>query len=214
MSNPDYHVLRDHYERCLQEHGDNHLGVNWARQEDADRRYDVMLELVKPAESVSLLDFGCGAAHFYDYLLARGRTDIVYAGLDISQKFVDLSRQKHPDLHFYCLDVLASDQALPVFDYIVLNGVFTAKTSMSHDAMWEFCRALLTRLVPHARRGLAFNAMSKHVDWERDDLFHLPYDTIANLKGVMQLDKLGKDRALVLVQSETGGLNLQAIQLP
>lgn len=42
----------------------------------------------------------------------------------------------------------------------------------------------------------------------------LPYDTIANLKGVMQLDKLGKDRALVLVQSDTGGLNLKAIQLP
>ena len=30
----------------------------------------------------------------------------------------------------------------------------------------------------------------------------------------MQLDKLDKDKALVLVQSDTGGLNLQAIQLP
>ena len=42
----------------------------------------------------------------------------------------------------------------------------------------------------------------------------LPYDTIANLKGVMQLDKLDKERALVLVQSDGGGLSLQAIQLP
>jgi len=27
--------------------------------------------------------------------------------------------------------------------------------------------------------GVAFNVMSKHVDWERDDLFHLPFDTLA-----------------------------------
>jgi hypothetical protein len=42
----------------------------------------------------------------------------------------------------------------------------------------------------------------------------LPYDTLADLKGVMQLDKLGKDKALILVQSDSGGLNLKAIQLP
>jgi len=31
----------------------------------------------------------------------------------------------------------------------------------------------------HAAIGIAFNVMSKHVDWERDDLFHLPFDTLA-----------------------------------
>ena len=42
----------------------------------------------------------------------------------------------------------------------------------------------------------------------------LPYDTIKDLKGVVQLDKLDKDHALLLVQSESGGLNLQSVQLP
>ena len=31
------------------------------------------------------------------------------------------------------------------------------------------------------RKGLAFNVMSKHVDWERDDLFHVPMDRVAAL---------------------------------
>jgi hypothetical protein len=31
---------------------------------------------------------------------------------------------------------------------------------------------------PSVTIGLAFNAMSKHVDWERDDLFHWPLDDI------------------------------------
>jgi hypothetical protein len=45
--------------------------------------------------------------------------------------------------------------------------------------MFDYLRRLLKRVYPHARCGLAFNVMSKHVDWEREDLFHLPYDTLA-----------------------------------
>jgi hypothetical protein len=41
----------------------------------------------------------------------------------------------------------------------------------------------------------------------------LKYETIAKLKGVEQLDRLGKDRALVLVKGD-GAMKLQSIQLP
>ncbi len=40
------------------------------------------------------------------------------------------------------------------------------------------------------------------------------YDTVAELKGVMQLDKLDKDHALILVQGEGGGLTLTTVNLP
>lgn len=41
----------------------------------------------------------------------------------------------------------------------------------------------------------------------------LPYDTIKELKGVIQLDKLDKDHALILVQTDSG-MNLKAVVLP
>ena len=41
----------------------------------------------------------------------------------------------------------------------------------------------------------------------------LGYDTVAELKGVEQLDKLGKDQALLLVRSENS-LNLSSVALP
>ena len=176
----DYHALRDHYEGCLEAHGDTHLGVGWPRQVDAERRYEAMLGMVPRAEAVSLLDLGCGAAHLVDYLRATGRDQVAYTGADISAKFVALAREKHPDLPFHVADLLAADAPdLGTYDYVVMNGIFTARNGMSFDAMWAFCQALLDRAVPLARRGLAFNVMSKHVDWERDDLFHLPYDTLA-----------------------------------
>ncbi len=42
----------------------------------------------------------------------------------------------------------------------------------------------------------------------------LGYETIAALKGVVQLDKLDKTHALVLVQSDSGTLDLKTIDLP
>jgi len=40
------------------------------------------------------------------------------------------------------------------------------------------------------------------------------YKTIEDLKGVVQLDKLGRDRAVILVQADGGTQNLQTIALP
>ena len=42
----------------------------------------------------------------------------------------------------------------------------------------------------------------------------LTYQTITDLKGVKHLDRLNKDNALVLVQTDTGAMNLESIALP
>jgi hypothetical protein len=42
----------------------------------------------------------------------------------------------------------------------------------------------------------------------------LTYETIAELKGVQQLDKLDKDNALILIRTEGGALNLDTVPLP
>jgi hypothetical protein len=74
--------------------------------------------------------------------------------------------------------VLSDRVELPEFDYVVMNGVFTEKIALAHEAMWNYVRQILRRIWPHARRGLAFNVMSNHVDWERADLFHLSCDVL------------------------------------
>jgi SAM-dependent methyltransferase len=178
--NQNYLKIVSHYEACLDEHGDTHLGVDWPNLQDALTRYRVMLEVIREKEptKVSLLDFGCGAAHLYDYILANGITDIEYSGLDLSPRFIQLSREKHPALKFYCLDILKDPAGLPIFDYIVMNGVFTEKRELSHDEMWEYFKQVIRATFKLAKSGMAFNVMSTHVDWERDDLFHLPIDKL------------------------------------
>jgi len=178
LSGRGYRELIAHYEGCLSRHGDTHRGVDWPRAEDAEIRYGVMLDLIPPAvpRPVRLLDFGCGAGHLLDFLVRRNLPGIEYHGLDLSAQFLSLCRNKYPNIPFTCADVLDDGADLPEFDYIVLNGVFTEKLSISHEDMWDYARELLRRLWPHTRHGLAFNVMSKQVDWERSDLFHLSCD--------------------------------------
>lgn len=41
-----------------------------------------------------------------------------------------------------------------------------------------------------------------------------PYDTIASLQGVVQLDKLNETTAVVLIQAENGAMQLKTVELP
>jgi SAM-dependent methyltransferase len=177
-----YLDIVSHYESCLERHGDTHLGVDWPRKDDVSKRHRVMLEVVKRElhiGKVRLLDFGCGAAHLYEHIRDSGITNIEYAGLDLSERFVELCRRKFPANDFYCLDLLEESEALPSFDYIVMNGVFTEKRSLTFEEMLLYFKRLVKGVFAKAEVGIAFNVMSKHVDWEREDLFHLPFDELA-----------------------------------
>ncbi|HEY2510671.1 MAG TPA: class I SAM-dependent methyltransferase [Polyangiaceae bacterium] len=184
MSEKAYREIVEHYESCLEKHGDTHLGVDWPKREDVDRRYNAMLQVIRPPgreapSPTTVLDFGCGAAHLLEFIRRREIRDVSYAGLDISEKFVSLARTKFPDHRFYCLDILDAQADLPSFDYVVMNGVFTEKRSLTFDEMLSYWKKTLRAVFARSRVGVAFNVMSKQVDWEREDLFHLPLDVMA-----------------------------------
>ena len=178
---PNYYKIVQHYEDCLDKYGDTHKGVDWPNQDDASTRYRVMLDVIRESQStkVSLLDFGCGTSHLKDYIHANHLVHIDYSGLDISEKFINLSKDKYPNTNYYCMDILYGSIQLPRFDYVVLNGVFTEKRELSHDEMWNYFKQVILKVFEATQKGIAFNVMSSHVDWERDDLFHLPMDKLA-----------------------------------
>lgn len=179
-----YEKIIEHYENCLDKHGDNHLGVDWPKLEDVDTRYKIMLDIIKFDEGsnykVSLLDFGCGTGHLLDFIKRNNNKSIIYSGLDISPKFIELAKNKYPDSSFYCIDILDYKDSISNFDYIVMNGVFTEKRELSYDEMWDYFTKMITVIYEKCNNGFAFNVMSKNVDWERDDLFHVSHDSLSS----------------------------------
>ena len=181
MNDSKYWEIIRHYEDCLEKFGDSHLGVDWPNIDDADTRYKIMLDVVKDKGSLNnLLDFGCGASHLYDYIIKNNIKSIKYSGLDISEKFISFSEKKYPEINYYCVDIIKQPDVIPKFDYMILNGVFTEKNSLTYDEMLNYFFKLTYEVFRKSKIGIAFNVMSKHVDWERDNLFHLPFDTLAS----------------------------------
>jgi SAM-dependent methyltransferase len=191
MNTKYYMSIVRHYESCLEEFGDTYKGVDWPNEADAQTRYRVMLELIKahPTDRVSLLDFGCGASHLYEYILRNSFDHIAYSGLDLSSAFINLSRGKFPSIHYYNLDILDYSVSLPEFDYIVMNGVFTEKRELTFEEMLSYFKQIVTRVFNKAKIAIAFNVMSPYVDWEREDLFHLSLDVLAGFL----VKELGRD---------------------
>ncbi|MBH73356.1 MAG: SAM-dependent methyltransferase [Rhodospirillaceae bacterium] len=172
-ASPPYQMIIDHYETCLENHGDNNLGVDWPDKCDAATRYQVMLDIVKGSDRETIIDFGCGAGHLLEYIQTHNMKNIDYIGLDISPKFIALCRRKWPHHDFIQQDVLEKSDTIPEADYIVMNGVFTEKCTLPNQVMFSYMQRVIKLMWPKTRKGLAVNVMSTNVDWKRKDLFHL-----------------------------------------
>ncbi|MFX4212412.1 class I SAM-dependent methyltransferase [Aliarcobacter butzleri] len=183
-----YQVIVEHYEECFEKFGDTPRGVDWTKEEQVEFRYQTMLELVNFREKsfqvtkqVSLLDYGCGLSHLYEFIQKNNINNIEYTGLEISNKFFNESRQKFPTNNYILGDILKDKNLLQNnYDYIVMNGVFTEKRNLSYNNMFEYFEQMISLIYKYCNKGIAFNVMSKQVDWEIDTLFHVPLDDMAN----------------------------------
>ena len=179
-----------HCEALLGKYGVTTCAVGKRSKADAEKTYRVMLEVIKYRKTiladeeertgkVRLLDVGCGPSFLYEYMLNSGIENVEYTGLDISEKFIHLAKSRFPSNIYYCLDILDEGAEIPHFDYVVMNSIFTQKLGLSFEEMFSYFKKVVRRAFNYADRGIAFNAMSKQVDWEREDLFHLPIDILA-----------------------------------
>lgn len=183
MSDPQSPTeLARYYSIRFAAHGDTAEGAGWPNTHDRLTRFAIMADLAGGRiGSSSLCDVACGTGSFLNYLKANGAAPANYLGIDICPDAIACARTKHPESRFECRDLLVGDgPALdtPV-DYVVINGLFTVRAEVDEERMWSFLQAMLSRLWPVTRFGLAFNVMSNVVDWYRDDLFHVPMDQLA-----------------------------------
>ncbi len=173
-----YSVIADHYEKCFELHGDCAKGVDWPNEEDALKRYHVMLSSISQNE-YSLLDIGCGTGKLLE-LIQLQQLSVQYTGLDLSSRFVEHCKQKFPNNLFIQTDLMKDDTMhIPPHDLVVMNGVFTEKRELTYQQMTDFFHAFLIKAFQLTKHVMTFNVMSKLVDWERDDLFHVSFDSLS-----------------------------------
>lgn len=188
MSAADWAKITGHYERCLAEAGASPRGVDWPNGRDLEARFAVQLGLldgvskggVPEGRKPALLDVGCGPGLLLDYLAATGRAGTVdYAGVDLSPAMIEAARRRWPDAQFSVRNIVTEPLEPLSVDVVLMNGVLTERLDLPQQTMEAMAQGLIQAAFATARVGIAFNVMSDHVDWHRDDLFHWPFDDIA-----------------------------------
>jgi SAM-dependent methyltransferase len=154
--------LRRHYRQLLRSHGDSHEAAQYSSRASQEARYEV-LSAIGNLQGTSVLDFGCGTGHLATFLAQRG-VDCRYTGVDIVEEFFPFARAKHPTHRFGIWDDFADE----TFDYAFVSGVFNNRM----DDNEGFFRTTVERLFARVRTGLAFNLMSRYVDFEDPGLWY------------------------------------------
>lgn len=181
MGNEVSQVLKKHYETLVDKHGPTEIALGWRRPEHLRLRFEVLLRVLgSNREPLSILDVGCGFGLLLGHLMERGYPIKEYVGVDISPKIVEMAREKHPQARFICADICDNSVSLPRCDYVLTNGMFNLRQSASNDEMDLFFGIATKRMYELARKAIAFNVMSSHVNYRNDALYYRdPGETVA-----------------------------------
>src|SRR4029077_4800366 len=115
----------------------------------------------------SVLDVGCGLAHFYDSLLEKGFSGR-YTGIDLSARMIEQARGRHPELDLRIADILRD----PVvkreegYDFVTASRVFSLKIDASIGQFEQFTEAMIEKMYELSRVGTIVNMLTKYVDFE------------------------------------------------
>lgn len=154
--------LQQHYRNLFNQYGDSFKAAQWADETSQEKRFKILIEIADIRNS-SILDFGCGTGHLATYLKKLG-IPVEYTGVDIVKELIDCAKEKHTDHSFYLSEELVTQQ----YDYIFISGVFNNKLLNNRD----FYKKQLIKLLPYAKKGIAFNMLSHYVDYYDDNLFY------------------------------------------
>ena len=139
-------VIYSHY---IDEHDKNSVEcVGWLDgNENAQLRFQKIYE-AGIDENDSILDVGCGVAHFHTYLKNQGWNG-KYLGIDPNKKAIDLIDEDINAMH-------GTIDGLPDFmkyDWVIANGVFNLGLREEHS-FW-----IIDDMISHANKGIIFNML-------------------------------------------------------
>jgi len=100
-------------------------------------------------ENDSVLDVGCGVAHFYTYLKRDKEWNGKYLGIDPNKKAIDLIDEDINAMH-------GTIDGLPDFmkyDWVIASGIFNLGLKEDHTF------SIIDDMISHANRGVVFNML-------------------------------------------------------
>ncbi len=172
MNEDDYkQATVNWYRERLSRHGAGIKALSSGTEERRAIRFQVITGVGIEAGS-SVLDVGCGFADYYDYLHGRG-CQVAYTGVDIVPDFIEQAKRAHPGLDLQLRDLQKEPVAAGSYDFVVASQTFNLR--LRGDSNLPLVTEMMKRMFAAARKGVAIDFVTDHVDFREDYLiYHSP----------------------------------------
>lgn len=156
--------LKRHYQELFRQHGVSHNSVQWSSRETQAKRFQHLVSLVSPKDSV--LDVGCGFGDLASYLCEETGFQGRYLGVDFVDEFIQHGKQDVRAIISYQLLDAAQGDLPKNYDWVVASGIFNNELPDN----WGQLKTILARMFAAADTGVSFNLLSTYVDYRSPGL--------------------------------------------
>jgi SAM-dependent methyltransferase len=163
---PFHRKVREYYAEKIRQFGPTPRGVDWRDAESQELRFARLLQICGASRRGSLIELGCGYGALYRYMRHHG-FDLDYSGYDLAEAMIQAA---HATLGGDPrAKVAVGERPGEVGDYCVASGIFNVRFTFP-DAEWRrYIVETLDVMAQAARKGFAFNALTRFSDPERMD---------------------------------------------
>lgn len=157
-----------YYRQKLAEHGPTIRGLDWSNQ---DRQRLVFEQITKICCSprsgardggFSLIDYGCGLGSLLGYLMENSWHCEKYVGFDLLPDMLAAGKKSYVDVKM--AEFTDQEDSLEPADYVVASGLITVKADAQFSAWQNYVLEKIQRMWSLAKKGLAFNSLTKYSD--------------------------------------------------
>jgi 2-polyprenyl-3-methyl-5-hydroxy-6-metoxy-1,4-benzoquinol methylase len=147
-------IIKDFFNKLVEKYGYSPKSLDYSGEKSQKIKFNIVTE-VGIEDNCSVLDVGCGFGDYFNYLKQRGIKNVKYCGIDISNKIVDLAKEKNSLVNVIQGNVLdLSDDEK--YDYVISLGFNAVKTGSN----WETLTQVLDKMWKLSKKGIAYNAVS------------------------------------------------------
>ncbi|PPJ63040.1 class I SAM-dependent methyltransferase [Cuspidothrix issatschenkoi] len=157
------------YREAFEKHGDSSQAVLWIKGRQEERFMALTKNIPKGKKGFSVLDFGCGLAHFKSFL-DRHFEDVSYTGVDMMEEFLQHNKKKFTDA--VLLSPEEFKQECKEYDYIFSSGAFNIKYTEDTEAHKKIIKEIFVDLFCITREFMAIDFMTNQVDFMQEGAYH------------------------------------------
>lgn len=179
MSNHQF--ISGYYNRLIKKYGINSIkSIGWTSGKQ-EIRFQELINYFKFKKYFTLLDLGCGKGDLFNYLTdMRSINTFEYLGCDVNLNFIEYARKRFDNISScnfkHSQDDFPTNLEENSYDFCVASGLLS-----SSFVTKDYRDKLLVSLYKICSKAMAFNLLTKDVDYEEEKYFYSEISEIIRL---------------------------------